>query len=48
MVVKPAAATVLAHLTRVGPLMILMDRTMINDALNVLYVAVSVGGRRCR
>jgi len=28
-----------------GPLMILLDRTMINDPLNLLYVAVSFGGR---
>jgi len=44
-VLKPVATTVLKHLSRFGPLMILMDRTMINDTLNLLYVAVSFGGR---
>jgi hypothetical protein len=42
---KPVATRVLAFLSRFGPLMILMDRTMINDTLNLLYVAVSFGGR---
>jgi len=44
-VFKPVATRVLAYLSRFGPLMILMDRTLINDTLNLLYVAVSFGGR---
>lgn len=44
-VLKPVATQVLRYLSRRGPLMILMDRTMINDTLNLLYVAVSFGGR---
>jgi hypothetical protein len=44
-VLKPVATKVLKHLSGWGPLMILMDRTMINDTLNLLYVAVSFGGR---
>jgi hypothetical protein len=45
-VLKPVATQVLKDLSRGGnPLMILMDRTMINDTLNLLYVAVSFGGR---
>jgi hypothetical protein len=42
---KPVATMVLKQLSRSGPLMILMDRTMINDTLNLLYLAVSFGGR---
>lgn len=44
-VLKPVTTKVLTYLSRLGPLMILMDRTMINDTLNLLYVAVSFGGR---
>jgi hypothetical protein len=44
-VLKPVASKVLTYLSRFGPLMILIDRTMINDTLNLLYVAVSFGGR---
>jgi hypothetical protein len=35
-VLKPVVTTVLRYLSRWGPLMILMDRTMINDTLNLL------------
>ncbi len=45
-VLKPVATMVLKRLSRGGaPLMILMDRTMINDRLNLLYVAVAFGRR---
>jgi hypothetical protein len=45
-VLKPVATRVLKHLARGGgPLMILMDRTMINDTVNLLYVAVAFGSR---
>lgn len=45
-VLKPVATRVLKSLSRNGgPLMILMDRTMINDTVNLLSVAVSFGGR---
>jgi hypothetical protein len=43
---QPVATQVLKHLSRSGePLMILMDRTMINDGLNLLYVSVGFCGR---
>jgi hypothetical protein len=45
-VLKPVAKRVLKHLARHGgSLMILMDRTMINDTVNLLYVAVAFGRR---
>lgn len=39
------ATTVLRYLSRYGPLVILMNRTMIKDTLNLGSVAVSFGGR---
>ena len=45
-VMKPVAQQVLKRMNRSGhPLMILMDRTMINDTTNLLYVAVAFGRR---
>jgi len=45
-VLKPVARLVLTQLARGrGQLMILMDRTMINDTVNLLYVAVAFGSR---
>lgn len=44
-VLKPVAGKVLAYLSRFGTLMILMDRTTINDTLNLLSVAVSFEGQ---
>jgi hypothetical protein len=43
---KPVATQVLRRMSRQGqPIMILMDRTMINDTTNLLYVAVAFGRR---
>lgn len=45
---KPIAKRVLATLwksSRKEPLMILMDRSMINDTLNLLWISVGFGGR---
>lgn len=45
-VLKPVARMVVTHLSRQGRLlMILVDRTMINDTLNLLSGAVTVGRR---
>jgi hypothetical protein len=45
-VLKPITTRVLRSLARRGePLMILMDRSWINDTLNLLHVAVAFGGR---
>lgn len=46
-VLSPIATKVLCQLSRGGkvPLMILMDRSMINDTLNLLWVSVAYAGR---
>jgi hypothetical protein len=46
-VLTPIAITVLRQVSRGGkePLMILMDRSMINDTVNLLWVSVAYGGR---
>ena len=42
---KPIAKRVLASLSKSQPLMILMDRSMINDTLNLLWISVGFMGR---
>lgn len=42
---KPIAKRVLASLSKSQPLMILMDRSMINDTLNLLWISVGLMGR---
>lgn len=42
---KPIAKQVLASLSKSQPLMILMDRSMINDTLNLLWISVGFKGR---
>jgi len=42
---KPIAKLVLASLSKSQPLMILMDRSMINDTLNLLWISVGFMGR---
>lgn len=42
---KPIARRVLASLSKSQPLMILMDRSMINDTLNLLWISVGFMGR---
>lgn len=42
---KPIAKRVLASLSTSQPLMILMDRSMINDTLNLLWISVGFMGR---
>lgn len=46
-VLKPISKAVLQSLSRFSkePLMILMDRSMINDHLNLLWISVGFGGR---
>ena len=46
-VLKPISKQVLGTLSRSSnePLMILMDRSMINDTLNLLWISVGFGGR---
>jgi len=46
-ILKPISKRVLATLSKSSnkPLMILMDRSMINDTLNLLSISVGFGGR---
>lgn len=44
-VLKPVAKKVLAGLSKTQPLMILMDRSMINDTLNLLWLSIGFAGR---